>query len=105
MKTKAKPHRWTFSEVSALFKGKSYIAFAGPGCHIRAFCLCDDPELQKSEAYFDIETNWDRTFGHIGRFDKVDATINDLIRKISAKFPTSTFWEYDSLNQIIIQAP
>ena len=99
-KPAGEPHIWTFAEIEAAFGDRAYSVPCGYGVHIKAVCYYV-PEVNDWPAYFDVVPNWADRIGH---YDRCDRSIDELIRRISAKFPTENQWQYNSESSIIEQA-
>ncbi len=98
IKPAGNPHVWTMREISVIMGNRRFCVLAGRGNTIRADC--NPGEFEDDPAWFDLTPSWADS---IGRFDNCDSSVDALVRKISAKFPTTKCWQYDATNQIIEQ--
>lgn len=91
-------HLWTEGEVVAALGAGCYTAPAGAGLHVRAECL--PGEDASAPAQFTVSPSWADT---IGPHDDCDASVEALVRRISARFPSPDGWSYDRANGTIDQ--
>lgn len=91
-------HVWTFAEVAAAFGDRSFVSPAGRGLFVRATCC--PGEDSTDPAFFDVAPNW---ADHIGPYDDCDRSVDDLVRKVAAKFPSPKGWTYRPDNGTIDQ--
>lgn len=93
-----KSHVWTFAEISAAFGDRSFVSPAGRGLFVRAACYPGEDPAEV--AFFDVAPSWS---DHVGPHDDCDRSVDDLVRKISAKFPSPKGWTYRPDNGTIDQ--
>lgn len=91
-------HVWTEREVLDILGDGSYTAPAGAGLHVRAECLPGEDD--SAPAQFTVSPSWADT---IGPRDDCDASVEALVRRISARFPSPDGWSYDRANGTIDQ--